>query len=485
MPMTSSGDSKVPPPPAAGAPPVGPFPYYHRLWLNILALALADGIALSSSIGLAEWLRAWFRGETMVFGWSWAIIPVWWIGAGAMRMLPDWGIGPVEHLRRIITLLTIIFGGVAAVLFLGQIGTMASRLTYTAIFFLSVFLVPLVRIWMKDELLRIQQWGVPVVVYGSDESVTHIVDALRNEAGLGYYPLGNFGDQSGVGGSVAGIPVLGGISDTTDQAVVAIATKIKGSVQKEIRLIEGPLSRYRRVIVIPDLLEAPSLWVTPRDFLGVLGLELTNNLLNPWARALKRVTDIAFVVLSAPLWLSLAGVISFLIWLQDRKSPFFLQERSGFRGKVFKAIKLRTMRPNAEADLKRVMEQEPGLAEEWESNFKLKYDPRVTRLGLFLRKSSLDELPQLINVLKGDMSLVGPRPLPQYHVDKLPERARKQREFVRPGITGLWQVSGRSDSGTAGMDRWDSYYVRNWSIWLDVVILVRTVRTVARGRGAY
>jgi Undecaprenyl-phosphate galactose phosphotransferase WbaP len=479
--MTSDPD-RTPPVEAAA---IKPFPYYNRLWINILALALADAIALSCAIGLGEWIRAWVRGEVMTMGWSWGIIPLWWMGAAAMRMLPDWGIGPVEHLRRIVNLLAIIFGGVAAVLFLSKIGTMASRLTYTAIFLLSVFLVPLVRIWMKDELLRIQLWGVPVVVYGSDESVAHIVEALRNEAGLGYYPIGNFGDQSGVGGVVAGIPVLGGISDTTNQAVVAIVTKIKGSVQKEIRLIEGPLSRYRRVIVIPDLLEAPSLWVTPRDFLGVLGLELTNNLLNPWARALKRVTDIAFIVLSAPLWVPLVGVIALLIWMQDRAAPFFLQERSGFRGKVFKTIKLRTMLPNAEAELRRVMEQEPGLAEEWEHNFKLKQDPRITRLGMFLRKTSLDELPQLINVLKGDMSLVGPRPLPRYHEDKLPERVRKQREFVRPGITGLWQVSGRSDAGTAGMDRWDSYYVRNWSIWLDVVILVRTVRAVARGRGAY
>lgn len=462
-----------------------PFPYFNRLWLNILALALADGIALSCAIGLGEWIRAWIRGEAMTMGWSWGIIPIWWLGAASMRMMPDWGIGPVEHLRRIVTLLTIIFGGVAAVLFLSKIGTMASRLTYTAIFLLSVLLVPLVRVWMKDELLRIRKWGVPVVVYGSDESVTHIVEALRNEAGLGYYPIGNFGDQSGVGGTVAGIPVLGGISDTTSQAVVAIVTKIKGSVQKEIRLIEGPLSTYRRVVVIPDLLEAPSLWVTPRDFLGVLGLELTNNLLNPWARALKRVTDVVCILAFAPLWVPLVGLIALLIWKQDKASPFFLQERTGYRGKVFKTIKLRTMLPNAEAELRRVMEQEPGLAEEWENSFKLKKDPRITRLGLFLRKTSLDELPQLINVLKGDMSLVGPRPLPGYHEDTLSERVRKQREYVRPGITGLWQVSGRSDAGTAGMDRWDSYYVRNWSIWLDIVILVRTFRAVARGRGAY
>ena len=465
--------------------PSAPFPYYRRLWINIFALALADAIALSSAIGLGGWFRAWFRGEMMTFGWSWGIIPVWWIGAGVMRMLPDWGIGPVEHLRRIVTLLTVIFGIVAAVLFLGKIGTIASRLTYTAVFAFSLFLVPLVRIWMKNEFLRAGLWGVPAVIYGDDQSAVHIADALRHEAGLGYYPIGIFRDKDNVGDSVTGLPVLGRLSDTTDQAVVAIITTIKGPVQKEIRLIEGPLAKYRRVVVIPDLLDAPSLWVTPRDFLGVLGLELTSNLLNPWARGLKWIAEMVFVIATLPLWLPLMVLLMLLVWAQDRKSPFFLQERVGHLGRMFKTIKFRTMRPNAEEELKRVIEKDPNLAEEWDNGFKLRNDPRVTRLGSFLRKTSLDELPQLINVLKREMVLVGPRPLPLYHTEKLPERVRKLREQVHPGMTGLWQVSGRSDTGLEGIEHWDSYYVRNWSIWLDIVILVRTIRAVAKGRGAY
>jgi Undecaprenyl-phosphate galactose phosphotransferase WbaP len=350
---------------------------------------------------------------------------------------------------------------------------------------LSVFLVPLVRIWMKDELLRAQWWGVPAVIYGSDEAATHIVNALRHEPGLGYYPIGNFRDQGTAGDFVAGLPVLGSLSDTTDRAVVAIVTKIKGSVHKEIRLIEGPLSKYQRVIIIPDLLDAPSLWVTPRDFMGVLGLELTSNLLNPWVRVFKRLSEIVLILLTSLIWLPLMGLLIFLVWAHDRNPPFFHQERTGYKGKEFRTMKFRTMLPNAEEELKRVMEQTPGLVEEWSHNFKLKNDPRITPIGAFLRKTSLDELPQLFNVLKGEMSIVGPRPLPRYHEKELPERVRKLRECVRPGITGLWQVSGRSDVGTAGMERWDTYYVRNWSIWLDIVILVRTVRAVAHGRGAY
>ena len=143
------------------------------------------------------------------------------------------------------------------------------------------------------------------------------------------------------------------------------------------------------------------------------------------------------------------------------------------------------MVPDADAVLETALAADPALREEWDAHFKLEADPRITRVGRVLRRTSLDELPQLFNVLRGDMSLVGPRPLPQYHHDELPERVRALRERVRPGITGLWQVSGRSDSGTLGMERWDPYYVRNWSLWLDAVILVRTLKVVARGSGAY
>ena len=145
----------------------------------------------------------------------------------------------------------------------------------------------------------------------------------------------------------------------------------------------------------------------------------------------------------------------------------------------------RTMRPDADRVLADALASDRSLRDEWDCTFKLERDPRVTRSGSWIRAASLDELPQLINVLWGEMSLVGPRPLPPYHHGELPDDVREIRERVRPGITGLWQVSGRSDSGTAGMERWDPYYVRNWSLWLDAVIVVRTIRAVLERRGAY
>jgi len=143
------------------------------------------------------------------------------------------------------------------------------------------------------------------------------------------------------------------------------------------------------------------------------------------------------------------------------------------------------MVPNAEQVLQNALRTNSKLREEWEAHYKLKKDPRITKVGNFLRKTSLDELPQLINILTGDMALVGPRPLPAYHFNELPERVQRLRDQVRPGITGLWQVSGRSEAGTAGMEKWDPYYVRNWSVWLDLVIIARTFSAVLFARGDY
>jgi lipopolysaccharide/colanic/teichoic acid biosynthesis glycosyltransferase len=252
-----------------------------------------------------------------------------------------------------------------------------------------------------------------------------------------------------------------------------------------IPLLEGPLQMYRTILLIPDLQDAPSLWVKPCDFQGILGLEIRRNLLDPVAIFLKSFTEYALVVLTLPLWGPLCLFFMLLIWLQDFHSPIYAQERVGRNNRTFNTYKLRTMVPDAERVLARRLDQDPALKAEWEKHYKLRKDPRVTLAGRFLRKTSLDELPQLWCVLNGSMALVGPRPLPRYHHSELQQRTQRLRARVRPGITGLWQISGRSDSGTLGMDKWDTYYVTNWSIWLDIVILARTAAAVLLGRGAY
>ncbi|MFQ3224815.1 MAG: lipopolysaccharide/colanic/teichoic acid biosynthesis glycosyltransferase [Lentimonas sp.] len=160
------------------------------------------------------------------------------------------------------------------------------------------------------------------------------------------------------------------------------------------------------------------------------------------------------------------------------------QQRIRGGGRLFDALKFRTMVPEVEVVLEVELREDRALRAEWEHDCKLKRDPRITKIGKFLRRSSLDEIPQLVNVLRGELSLIGPRPLPNYHHDQLPSSVRKLRERVKPGMTGFWQVSGRSEVGSDGMVRWDPYCVRNWLLWLDIVILVRTVRVVIGGHGA-
>lgn len=181
-----------------------------------------------------------------------------------------------------------------------------------------------------------------------------------------------------------------------------------------------------------------------------------------------------------PVCLLLALYIS----LDGQGAPIYRQERVGRDGKVFLLFKFRTMVRNADSLLKSCLEKDPVLAMEWAENQKLKDDPRLTVAGRFLRKTSLDELPQIINILRGDMSIVGPRPIVEE------EKGRYGRYFqeyceVSPGLTGLWQISGRNNTTYAQRIAYDHYYINNWSVWLDFWIMARTIPVTLKGYGAY
>lgn len=472
-----------------GARPVrtnGGFLYMRYRLLNALALALGDAFALAVAILAAGALRLWWFGEPVIPTWSWLLPLVWWGGALLGRLLPSWGLGPVEELRRVSLLLMAVFSMVAVALFLSQQSVFTSRLTLSIAFVLSLVLVPFTRMRVKTTLVKMGSWGVPTVIYGAGVTGTQVAELLEQERGLGYKLVGMFDDNPETwGDQVGNVKVLGATHLFSNSAPVAILAMPGLERQRLVELLEGPLSYYRTVMLIPDLFEIPSLWVRPRDLSGILGLEITSNLVSPLAQFVKRTVDILVTLVLAPLWVPLCLLLALLIRLEDGHASLFRQVRMGLNGQAFQTIKFRTMVPNAEDVLQKRLAEDAALRREWNTTYKLKKDPRVTRVGRVLRRLSLDELPQLVNVLRGEMSLVGPRPLPPYHEEDLDPRVRALRERTRPGLTGLWQVSGRSDVGTAGMERWDAYYVRNWSMWLDVVILIRTLRVVYNGTGAY
>ncbi len=201
-----------------------------------------------------------------------------------------------------------------------------------------------------------------------------------------------------------------------------------------------------------------------------------------WKEIFDRIFAILALLLSIPLMVG----ISLIIKLTDKGPIFFKQKRVGFRGKPFYVIKFRTMYPDAEKRLKELLEKDPKAREEWEKYWKLKNDPRITPIGKFLRKTSLDELPQFFNVLKGEMSVVGPRPVVEEELKKFYKDKAKYYISVKPGITGYWQVEGRSDienyEKRVEMDVW---YVKNMSFWLDLKIILKTIWVMLTGKGAY
>ena len=186
-----------------------------------------------------------------------------------------------------------------------------------------------------------------------------------------------------------------------------------------------------------------------------------------------------------PIFLILFAVIAIFIKLDSRGPVIFKQKRIGKDGKPIYIYKFRTMYVNAEEKLKKLLKDNPDLRSEWEQSRKLKNDPRVTRVGKILRKTSLDELPQIINILKGEMSFVGPRPVLQEELDKYYKEFARFYYIVKPGITGLWQVSGRNDIDYERRVKLDVFYITNWTLWLDIIILIKTFKVVLKKEGAY
>lgn len=213
---------------------------------------------------------------------------------------------------------------------------------------------------------------------------------------------------------------------------------------------------------------------------------IKNSLLSPFKRFLKQASDIIIVLLALPFLLIAFFVIFVLIKLEEPKgSVIFSQKRVGQGGAMFSCYKFRTMRENSEEFFSNYLKEHPEELEFYKKYHKYENDPRITKIGAFLRKTSLDELPQLINVIKGQMSIVGPRPLIKSELDEVKELDLEIRRSVKPGITGLAQVTGRSDSNPVMRREIDVWYVKNWSIYIDIIVILKTIKIVLLRKGAY
>ena len=257
-------------------------------------------------------------------------------------------------------------------------------------------------------------------------------------------------------------------------------------MERMFHLMDQIQHKVKRILLVPRMTSLPMFNAEVFNSINQKGLIffVRNNLLSDSDRAFKHVSDfILALLLTLTLSPFLFGLYAW-VWLATDGKPIFKQKRIGQNGKLFKIYKFRTMRADAAEQLEKILAADPAAREEWERDRKLKNDPRITRVGQFLRRTSLDELPQLINVLRGQMSLVGPRPIIAEEIVDYGEYIDYYQQ-VRPGITGLWQVSGRNELSYAERVQLDVWYVRNWSLELDLIILTKTFVAVLLRKGSY
>ena len=458
-------------------------------WFTTASLLVSDTLALIFSVALSVSMKAALAGAVDVSAYMrlWPFLFVFLGVYAAVGLYSRVALSPPDELRRATVSSTLVFVALAAftISFRGTHSRMFTGTLLGAIV-ISIALMPILRECTRQIFARSAWWGYPAVVFGGEGAGHLVIHAMLSEPGLGLKPIAVLDDEN-AGDVVHGIPVMHSLQ------LPALSAQMQGPAYAVIApdaraRTHEVMERYGRyfshVIVIPEVDGLSTLCVDSRNLGGMLGLEISGNALLRERTFAKRAVDFVVGGTSALVAIPVCAIIAALIRLESPGPVFYGQERIGRDGRRFRAWKFRTMVVDADAALATHLRDNPHLRAEWERDHKLRNDPRITRTGRVLRKLSLDELPQLWNVLRGEMSLVGPRPI----VDS--EVARYGDSFglytrVRGGITGLWQVSGRSDTTYAERVSLDSYYVRNWSVWLDFCILFRTIAVVLFRKGAY
>ncbi len=361
-------------------------------------------------------------------------------------------------------------------------------------FALMIIILPVSRNFFKIFLAKIGLFKSNIIILGVNETGKLVAKALLDDKELGFNIIGFLDNSSEKEVKINGFayPVLGRLDEFNkviekegaDAAVIALPylseeelEKLAANVQKFVKKLYLVPKMKRISISNAELYHL----FDEQMFL----LKIHNNLQYVRNKFLKNLFDFVLAVVLTPFLIPLIFLIGLIIKLDSKGPIFFRHERIGKDGKKIKVFKFRTMYKDAQERLAQILENDEEARKEWEAFFKLKNDPRITKVGAFLRKTSLDELPQIFNVLKGEMSFVGPRPVVE---DEIKKYYREYAEFyymVKPGITGLWQISGRSDVDYDNRVKLDTWYVLNWSMWLDIMILFKTVSVVLKREGAY
>lgn len=469
---------------------------------KVVCLIIVDLFAFYTSLFIAWMVRAdfmpYFIPDLPVLHFSYVhFISFWWIPGVFiiflsfeslyLHNLPFW-----DEARDIVKSITHASITLLAIVTMGKMGDIMSRLVLVDLWAVSVFIFPVFRLWGKKFLYHIGIWRERILVIGAGNAGRLVIEGLQREKHMGYEVVGLLDDDKDKAGKIIyGKKVFGGVEEFpelikqlgVETAIIAIPSLPS---EKLSVLTARVQSTIPNTMVIPDL-KGIALLNTDLFHLfleEIFLMNIRNNLKSATNRFIKRLFDIVFSILAMPVLLPAIGIIGLIIRLETPGFAIYTQDRIGKKGKTFRCYKFRTMYKDAEEQLREMIESSETLRNEWEQNWKLREDPRVTKIGRFLRKSSLDELPQIFNVMKGEMSIVGPRPY-------LPREKADIKENIRiicsakPGITGLWQVSGRSNTSYRYRVKLDTWYIMNWSLWLDIAILFKTVRVILKAEGAY
>ena len=460
--------------------------------MNMVAcLAITDLITLLVSVALSLVVKAVLIGHLTLSGYVrlWPFLFVFIAVYAAVGLYSGVGLSPPEELRRVTLSSALVFVSLAAM----TVSLRGAREYFTWTLFLamglSVVLLPVFRAAVRYLFANEAWWGYPAVVFGSGPAGQRVVRALLADPGLGLKPVAVVDDEPDAPETIQGVPVMGGFElantvASSQRLVYAVVAMPGVPSSRFLSMIERYGLNFSHVLMIPNLFGFSSLWVNPRSVGGMLGLEVCQQAFVPERQWPKRVLDLTLTIVGGILILPLIAGIALWIRLSSAGPAFYSQRRIGHGGTEFRAWKFRSMVENADYVLEDHLAENPDLRDEWERDHKLRKDPRVTRAGQFLRRTSLDELPQLWNVLKGEMSLVGPRPIVEAEVSRYGVNFDLYTR-VKSGLTGLWQVSGRNDTSYDERVDLDTFYVRNWSVWLDLCILFRTIGTVLLRKGAY
>lgn len=458
--------------------------------LTLATILAVDFLALS----VVYWLAVVGRylvnpGYTLTFYLQcFPVIALFLLAFSMDGLYPGLLLHPAEEFRRVTQCVSVVFLIFASFIFIWRNGEIYSRSIFLITWAAGAPVILLARYIARHACSRRPWWGYSAVVLGSGPVAQRIVRNLQKTSG-GVRVIGVLTDENASAWPGDLPPVVGGLHDATQIAARSLATHailaVPNRTNDELRrTIQNYCKGFRHILLLPDLPGICSMGIGAREIGAEVGFELPQRLFHPGARLTKRILD---VCLTSVLLLILSPVflIAALLIKATSKGPvFFGHTRHGQHGEAFQALKFRTMVPHADHVLAEYLLAHPEHQLEWRHRHKLKDDPRITSVGKWIRRYSLDELPQLWNVLRGEMSLVGPRPIVKLEIERYGSGYDLYTR-VLPGLTGLWQVSGRNNTTYEERVAFDEYYVRNWSIWLDVYILVRTVKVVLTAEGAY